>query len=145
MRKVPLTQDVVGTKTTPVTLTVNFTDNKKQWKISRQDDLEFFLKYIPAVDNAYLEMQIEVANTNDVPTTTDWYLYSGILYGSTEDDVFSPPFFIPGSKTTTHSTTYNVALFPDDLSGLWIRVSFKEITTGAFGTLYASSLAYEDQ
>jgi len=137
-----------GSQGSPVTLTASFVASSV---ILARLKRTLTLKgtYTPAENNSTLYMLIE---TSDDPIDavasqiTHWNALDTSVAGTNEVDLFADtgtsmstragiPVIIPGDKTSAAATAIAWRYqFPEEVAANWVRVSFKEVTAGAFGT-----------
>lgn len=134
--------DVIGTATTPATLTAAFSGNRSTVEAKYKPNLQLDVLYTPATTNAYAQILVE--GSNDDGTT--WFPVSVLVPSSTEIDVHANlgdgmstaagiPYDFPASKTTVISRAVSGMI---QYTGLvsHFRISAKESVGSGFGTLY---------
>lgn len=134
--KIPQIFNLIGTSTSPVTLTAVSTETSKNFEASQVERFLFMVNYIPnalGVANSYIKIFFEVSNDG-----VTYFPYSSLSVGTSEIDVFNTPFVVPGNKTTTPGLAVPAAFWLDNIPAKYWRVSAAEIATDSvhFGTLF---------
>ncbi|MFA6018480.1 MAG: hypothetical protein WC776_04865 [Patescibacteria group bacterium] len=144
-----ISQDVIGSPSSPVTLTAAFADNIGDTMLAlyfRRVSLD--VQYTPAVTGSYLQLILEYSNDDKMSASPTFYPFATVVPATTQVDVYAQggtqmstasgtPIDIPTAATSTAAQVVTTHIAPDtELLATWIRVRAKEITTGAFGTAF---------
>jgi len=129
-------QDLVGTPTSPETLTDTYTDNRSDtYPIGGMHSIVLYIQYTPAENGSILYVQYELG-----PVEARLYGITKRKDVSGDDSVIDRLAYVEKFVGTTASTTYSKRFLMDEIADKYVRFSFKEGTTGAYGTIYAEML-----
>ena len=126
-------QDLIGTATSPETLTAAYADTRSAiFPIGGMHSIVLYLKYIPDSyeTNATLFMQVELG-----PEENDLY-YMTKQTDSTVDSLIERFEYEEKFVGATGGTTYKERFSLGDIADRYFRVSFREAVSLVSGTLY---------
>lgn len=135
-----------GSQASPVTLTASYVASSTVLARHKRN-MRIEGTYTPAATNSVLHVLVEFSNDPlDTVTPTHWRPLDVQVAATTEIDLYADggtgmstragiPIIIPGDKTSSIAEVIDWDWSnSESLSVNWIRVSFKEVTTGEFGT-----------
>ena len=131
-------QDIIGSSTSPSTLTANYSGNQSsEWPIGGMHSIIVYCQYVPKTgqSNRVLYMQLELG-----PSSDDLYLVSRQSDVSGNTAELQRFLYVDKFVGATGGTTYKVRMATGDIADKWARFSFKEDGSDNFGTLYAKIL-----
>jgi hypothetical protein len=131
-------QELVGTSSSPSTLTADFTDNESAvYPISGMHSIVVYIQYIPKTgqSNRYLYMKVELG-----PLSTDLYQVTKRTDVSGKDAEVERFIYTTRFKGAIGGTTYKPRFAIGDIADKFVKLSFKEDGSDNFGTVFASFL-----
>lgn len=143
---------VIGTASSPATLTDDLTDNTDIICTKLMDTLTVNGGYTPLTGQTDRVAFIIVEVSNDGGTTYEpWSLRANTTVESdvyvenaTLSDANQIPFKVPGDGTSTGNTEYKFQ-FTIDIDADFVRISAEEDGSANFGTLYARATVTEKE
>lgn len=145
-----ISNSLIGSKSAYATLTGVYTGNRTNPIAAKNiRDLTLEVHYIPGANNQYVEINLEVSNSDALPSAAaDWVVYPSQITSPTELAAYDIPIVIPGDKISVASTEeYFAAAL--EMAYLWFRISIREKTSSgdtptAFGSIHLRFAGVED-
>jgi len=131
-------QDIIGTSTSPETLTASFADNQSStWPVGGMHSIVVYVQYTPKAgqSNRLLYIRYELGATSD-----RLYRVTQRMNVLSDNDLIERIPYDEQFLGATGGTTYSERFSLDDVSDKHFRVSFKESGSSNFGTIYSEIL-----
>ena len=134
--------DIIGTVSSPSTLTASFNGNSSTIAFSDFDKIGYQIDYRPTSLNSYVEVLVQLSTDGGV-TYRPWgatqiNTSSIAIYNGPSSTFQGVPLVYPGELTSVSGTLYRSSEFQRDLIATHIRTLVREVTSSTFGTIYVA-------